>query len=72
MDLSLKMVRDIPSVIAYHYKEGNINWPMGIYITLVHAVALYALLFKVTQCSAETLLWAFFLWPVRYVTCCDV
>lgn len=61
----LQSLRDIPGVIAYHYKEGNINWPMGIYITLVHVVAVYALLFKVGQCSAETLLFAFLLWPLR-------
>jgi uncharacterized membrane protein YfcA len=64
MDLSFKMVRDIPSVVAYHYKEGNINWPMGIYITLVHAVAVTGV-FYVPKCSYETLLWAFLLWPIR-------
>ena len=66
MDLSLQMFRDIPKVIAFHYKEGNMNWPMIVYISLVHMVALTALT-KLTSCSAETLLWAFFLWPVRYV-----
>lgn len=67
MDLSLSSIMNIPSVIKYHYKEGNINWPMSIYITLVHIIALYALIHKVWQCSAETLLWAFILWPIRYV-----
>jgi stearoyl-CoA desaturase (Delta-9 desaturase) len=62
----LKFVCDIPSVVAFHFREGNINWPMSIYITLVHIVAVYALFFKLTLCSAETLLWAFLLWPLRY------
>ena len=66
MDLSVKMVRDIPKVISYHYKEGNVNWPMLIYISLVHAAAAYGV-GKLTQCSSETLLWAFILWPIRYV-----
>lgn len=66
MDLSLQMFRDIPKLIAFHYKEGNMNWPMIVYISLVHIVALAALT-KITSCSAETLLWAFILWPIRYV-----
>jgi uncharacterized membrane protein YfcA len=70
MNQLLKFVCDIPSVMAFHFREGNINWPMGIYITLVHIVAVYALFFKLTLCSAETLLWAFLLWPIRYATKC--
>lgn len=68
MDLSLKMVRDIPSVVSYHYKEGNFNWPMIIYVSLVHAVAAVGLL-TIPKCSAETLIWAFILWPIRCVRC---
>lgn len=67
MDFSPKMFRDIPKVISYHWKEGNLNWPMIIYISLVHTVAACGL-FKITNCSYETLLWAFCLWPIRYVT----
>jgi stearoyl-CoA desaturase (delta-9 desaturase) len=63
MDFSMKMVRDIPSLISYHYKEGNINWPMGIYISLVHVVATVGL-FTISKCSNETLIWAFLLWPI--------
>eukprot|EP00957_Ditylum_brightwellii_P128975 9839105-Ditylum_brightwellii.AAC.1 len=63
MDFSPKMFRDIPSLVSYHWKEGNINWPMGIYISLVHVVAAVGLL-TVPKCSAETLLWAFLLWPI--------
>ena len=63
MDLSWKMVSDIPSVIKYHYKEGNVNYPMGIYITLVHLVGLVGVT-KVMECSRATLMWAFILWPI--------
>jgi hypothetical protein len=66
MDFSMKMWRDIPGLVAYHYKQGNINWPMGIYISLVHVVAVTGL-FYLPKCSYETLIWAFFLWPIRYV-----
>ena len=63
MDFSAKMFRDIPSLVSHHYKEGNINWPMGTYVTLVHIVAIVGL-FTVPKCSAETLIWAFLLWPI--------
>jgi hypothetical protein len=66
MDLSMKMFRDIPKVVSYHYKEGNFNWPMIIYISFVHSMALGGVM-KLTQCSPETLIWAFLLWPIRYV-----
>lgn len=66
MDLSLKMVRDIPKVMSYHWKEGNYNWPMLIYISLVHVAASYGFV-KMFSSSKETLLWAFCLWPIRYV-----
>lgn len=63
MDLSIKMVKDVPSVISYHLKAGNVNWPMLIYISLVHVVALVGLL-TIPKCSYETLIWAFLLWPI--------
>jgi stearoyl-CoA desaturase (delta-9 desaturase) len=63
MDLSMKMVKDIPSLISYHYHKKQLNWPMIIYISLVH-VAAFVGLFKVQKCSAETLIWAFTLWPI--------
>mmetsp|Transcript_37128 Transcript_37128/g.41004 ORF Transcript_37128/g.41004 Transcript_37128/m.41004 type:complete len:330 (-) Transcript_37128:377-1366(-) len=47
----------------YHYKNGNLNYPMGIYISIVHIVA-FAGLFYVPKCSAATFLWAFILWPI--------
>lgn len=60
----MQMLRDLPGVISYHWKEGNFNWPMLVYLSLVHIVAV-AGLFAIPRCSAETLLWAFVLWPVR-------
>ena len=50
----------------YHYKEGNVNYPMGIYIVLVHIVAVVGLL-KIPDCSVHTWMWAFVLWPIRWV-----
>ena len=64
MDLSRKMFEDIPSVVRHHYNEGTINWPMGIYISLVHVIGLVGAT-KVMDCSRETLMWAFLLWPIR-------
>ena len=66
MDLSYKMVQDIPNVVGHHWKERSFNWPMIIYIGIVHSAALYGIS-KLSQCSAETLIWAFTLWPIRYV-----
>jgi stearoyl-CoA desaturase (delta-9 desaturase) len=63
MDFSLQMVKDIPSIVNYHWKNGSINWPMGIYVSIVHAVAWVGLL-TVSKCSYETLIWAFVLWPI--------
>jgi len=63
MDLSHKMVQDIPNLIRYHWKERSFNWPMIIYIGIVHSAALYGVS-KLSQCSAETLIWAFTLWPI--------
>jgi len=54
---------DIPSVISHHWKGRTLNWPMIIYISLVHTVAT-AGLFYIPKCSNETLLWAFILWPI--------
>jgi hypothetical protein len=65
MDLSLQMVRDLPGLVKHHYKEGNFNWPMIVYITIVHTVAI-AGLFAIPRAKVETLLWAFALWPARY------
>lgn len=63
MDLSYKMVRDIPNVVGHHWRERTFNWPMIIYVTLVHSTALYGIA-KLSQCTTQTLLWAFILWPI--------
>jgi len=63
MDLSTKMFKDIPSVVRYHHKNNSLNYPMGIYITLVHVLGIVGLT-KVMDCSKETLMWAFLLWPI--------
>jgi len=63
MDLSTKMVREIPSVVSHHWKRKELNWPMIIYIGLVHAIATVGL-FTVQSCSRETLIFAYALWPL--------
>ncbi len=60
----MKMVRDIPSVVHHHWSKGQLNWPMIIYISLAHAAS-FAGIARITQCSAETLIFAFLLWPIR-------
>lgn len=57
---------ELPKLVAHHYSAGNLNWPMIVYISLVHIVAIVGLL-KIPAASADTLLWAFILWPIRYV-----
>ena len=69
MDLSPQMFREIPSLVKHHWKEGNFNWPMIIYISLCHYAAAVGIS-RITQCSAETLAFAFLLWPLRYVSKC--
>lgn len=62
----IKTIKESYNNVAFHYKEGNFNWPMIIYVGLVHIVATVGL-FTIPKCSAETLFWAFILWPIRYV-----
>jgi len=63
MSILTTIFKDLPDVVATNWKNGTINWPMGIYITVVHIVAFIGLL-TVPQCSSDTLMWAFFLWPI--------
>ena len=58
--------KEVPKNVAYHYKNGNLNYPMIIYISLVHLVAAFGLWY-LPLASKQTLLWAFCLWPIRYV-----
>ena len=47
-----------------HYKAGNINWPMAIYIAVAHIAAVIGI-YSIPSCNKWTLLWAFILWPIR-------
>jgi stearoyl-CoA desaturase (delta-9 desaturase) len=53
----LASVKEIVNTIVYHVKEGNVNWPMVIYLSLAHIAAIVGL-FTVTSCHTYTLLWA--------------
>lgn len=57
------MIVDSVSRITRHYKAGNLNWPMIIYITLAHIAGVVGI-FSLTSCHRYTLLWAFILWPI--------
>lgn len=46
-----------------HYRQGTLNWPMIIYISLAHVAAIIGL-FTISKCHPLTLLWAFILWPI--------
>mmetsp|Transcript_621 Transcript_621/g.1454 ORF Transcript_621/g.1454 Transcript_621/m.1454 type:complete len:362 (-) Transcript_621:364-1449(-) len=63
LDLSWKMFSNIPGLILYHFKEGNIHWPSVIYFVLVHTTAVMGL-FRIKDCSYETILFAQLLWPI--------
>jgi len=60
--LDLNPVNWVKNVV-YHFKAGNINWPMGLYISLVHYWASFGLL-RLHVVQWQTLLWAFLLWPI--------
>lgn len=62
----MQMWKDIPQTVVGHVKAGNVNWPMTIYIVLVHVVAIIGA-FQIPNCSKETLLFSVILWPLRYV-----
>jgi len=49
--------------VMRHYKEGNLNWPMVIYLILAHIAAIFGLI-SIPYCNKYTLLWAFILWPI--------
>ncbi len=61
----MQMWKDIPSTVAGHVKAGNVNWPMTIYIALVHVVAIIGA-FQIPNCSKETLLFSVILWSVSF------
>ena len=57
------LFKDAVSTVAYHWKNGSINWPVSIYITLVHIAAVVGLC-TVQDCKWQTCLLAFILWPI--------
>lgn len=63
LDLSWKMFANIPSLIKYHFDEGNMNWPYIIFFSIVHITAVMGL-FQIKNCSTETILFAQVLWPI--------
>jgi len=59
----MKMFREIPGTVRDIIRNGEANYPMGIYISLVHVAAAVGAV-KAFDCSAESLLFAFILWPI--------
>jgi len=53
--------RGLAGAMAYHWENKSINWPMSIYITVVHVAALVGL-FAISGCMRETWLLAFVLY----------
>lgn len=62
-DMKLLGVSDSIKTVVDHYKQGNLNWPMVIYLGLAHLAAVVGI-FTVPFCSWQTLLLAFILWPI--------
>ena len=60
----LNLILNSIKTISFHYKTGNLNYPMIIYISLVHLAAIIGL-FTITRCQIQTLIFAFILWPIR-------
>lgn len=83
----MNLVNDCVKATVKHYKKGDLNWPMIIYITLAHWAGIEFLfskfvnkfmlcaavigLFTIPHCNKFTLLWAFILWPIRF-DCCKI
>jgi hypothetical protein len=63
IEIMLPLVSDSWKTIVHHVKNGNVNTPMLIYITLSHIAALIGL-FSLAKCQYLTLAWAFILWPI--------
>lgn len=76
----MEAITDAYDTFAEHYRRGNLNWPMIIFISLAHVAGniffslhfcflIYFLtaiigLYTIPHCHTYTLMWAFFLWPV--------
>jgi stearoyl-CoA desaturase (delta-9 desaturase) len=59
----LTLTKQTVEALVFHYKEGNINWPMAVYITLVHVAAVIGLS-KLPGACWQTQLFALILWPI--------
>lgn len=59
----MEAITDAYDTFAEHYRRGNLNWPMIIFISLAHVAAIIGL-YTIPHCHTYTLMWAFFLWPV--------
>lgn len=59
----MKMWRELPGVVWYHLKEGNINWAMTTWSMAMHYYSIKAIMI-LAECKKETLLFAFLLWPI--------
>lgn len=59
----LTLARDTVETAAYHWRNGNINWHMTIYVALVHVAAVVGLA-AVRDCKVETLVLANILWAL--------
>lgn len=63
LDLSWKMFSNIPSVIKHHWVTDNYNWEIVNFFSIVHITAFFGL-FRLKDCSPETLLFSFIIWPI--------
>ena len=59
----ITIAKDTVQAIVYHWKNKSINWPMAIYITLVHFAAVVGIC-TIPDCKSQTLLLAFVLCPI--------
>jgi len=50
--------------VKWHFDNGTVNWPMAIYITLVHLWAAIGVAMLPRVQKYETFLFAFLLWPI--------
>eukprot|EP01040_Poterioochromonas_malhamensis_P016216 gene16216-18354_t len=61
-----KLIRESIDAIVFHYKQGSLNWPMVVFLTLAHVAAVIGL-FTIRQCHPYTLFWSFLLWVISGV-----
>ena len=55
--------RESFEICKNHFKDGNLNYPMIIYIALAHVAALMGLI-SIPSCHPYTLVFAVVLWPI--------